>query len=114
MPSQDPLCVTSYVREIYQHCRQQEHRAVVGDYMGSQPAINPRMRAILVDWLCSVHHKFKCEPETLYRTVSILDRYLAQRAASRKGFVAAQTKHGLGHDVFGGRRRSRVREQRAA
>lgn len=80
----DPLCVTSYVREIYQHCRQQEHRAVVGDYMGSQPAINPRMRAILVDWLCSVHHKFKCEPETLYRTVSILDRYLAQRAASRK------------------------------
>ncbi len=34
------------------------------------------MRAILIDWLVEVHLKFKLVPETLYLTVSLIDRYL--------------------------------------
>jgi hypothetical protein len=33
------------------------------------------MRSILLDWLVDVHHKFKLEPETLFLTISIIDRY---------------------------------------
>lgn len=46
-------------------------------YMQSQPQINARMRAILVDWLVQVHLKFSLLQETLYLTISIVDRYLA-------------------------------------
>lgn len=34
------------------------------------------MRAILVDWIIEVHLKFKLLPETLFITVSLIDRYL--------------------------------------
>ena len=34
------------------------------------------MRSILVDWLIEVHHKFKLQPQTLWLSVNILDRYL--------------------------------------
>ena len=34
------------------------------------------MRAILVDWIIEVHLKFKLMPETLFITVSIIDRFL--------------------------------------
>ena len=38
--------------------------------------ITGKMRAILVDWLCQVHHRFHLLQETLYLTVAIIDRYL--------------------------------------
>ena len=44
--------------------------------MEIQTDINEKMRAILVDWLVDVHLKFKLLPETLYLTVTIIDRYL--------------------------------------
>jgi len=34
------------------------------------------MRAVLIDWLVSVHIQFKLLPETVYTAVSILDRYM--------------------------------------
>jgi len=34
------------------------------------------MRSILVDWLIDVHIKFKLRPETLFLTISLIDRYL--------------------------------------
>lgn len=34
------------------------------------------MRAILVDWIIEVHLKFKLMPETLFITVSLIDRFL--------------------------------------
>jgi cyclin B len=44
--------------------------------MKSQPEINDKMRAILVDWIVDVHLKFKLLPETLFITISIIDRFL--------------------------------------
>lgn len=41
-----------------------------------QQDINEKMRAILIDWIIEVHLKFKLLPETLFITVSLIDRYL--------------------------------------
>ena len=48
-----------------------------GFYMKRQTDINENVRAILVDWLISVHSKFKLLSETLYLTVNLIDRYFS-------------------------------------
>ena len=52
-------------------------------YMSKQPEINPKMRAILIDWLVDVHLKFKLTKETLYITVNIIDKYLSEEKIQR-------------------------------
>ncbi|XP_076900683.1 G2/mitotic-specific cyclin-2-like [Bidens hawaiensis] len=42
------------------------------------------MRAILIDWLIEVHHKFDLQPETLFLTVNLIDRFLAKQSVIRK------------------------------
>jgi hypothetical protein len=82
--SDDPLCVTSYVQDMYQHFRIKEPMTSVRPaYMENQPHINERMRSILVDWLVEVHLKFKLVPETLYLTIHLVDRYLQIKDVSR-------------------------------
>jgi G2/mitotic-specific cyclin-B, other len=54
------------------------------DYMHKQLEINPKMRAILVDWIIEVHHKFELMPETLYLTTYIIDRYLSLEGVPRR------------------------------
>lgn len=82
--SDDPLCATSYVQDMYEHFRTKEVSTSVRPvYMEDQQYINERMRSILVDWLVEVHLKFKLVPETLYLTVNIIDRYLAKTEVSR-------------------------------
>jgi cyclin B len=44
------------------------------DYMKTQSDVNEKMRGILIDWLIEVHLKFKLLPETLYLTISTIDR----------------------------------------
>jgi hypothetical protein len=39
--------------------------------------MTPKMRASLVNWLVDTHHKFRLLPETLFKTIIIIDRYLA-------------------------------------
>mmetsp|Transcript_36163 Transcript_36163/g.73825 ORF Transcript_36163/g.73825 Transcript_36163/m.73825 type:complete len:390 (-) Transcript_36163:365-1534(-) len=82
--SDDPLCATDYVQDMYKHFRQKELVTSVRPvYMENQTHINERMRSILVDWLVEVHLKFKLVPETLYLTVNLIDRYLEKREVSR-------------------------------
>ena len=45
--------------------------------MSQRTVINERMRAILVDWLVQVHLRFRLLQETLFTTISILDRFLS-------------------------------------
>ncbi|GAB2267111.1 G2/mitotic-specific cyclin S13-7 [Dionaea muscipula] len=61
-----------------------ENESQVHDYMVSQPDINEKMRAILVDWLIEVHNKFDLMPETLYLTVNLVDRFLAVKMVPRR------------------------------
>ena len=48
-----------------------------GFYMRSQRDINENVRAILVDWIISVHAKLKLLPETLFITINLIDRYFS-------------------------------------
>jgi hypothetical protein len=82
--AEDPLCVTSYVEDMYEHFRGKEAMTSVRPaFMEGQPHINERMRSILVDWLVEVHLKFKLVPETLYLTINLIDRYLERKEVSR-------------------------------
>lgn len=82
--SDDPLCATTYVQDMYKLFRSKEVSTSVRPlYMDNQPYINQRMRSILVDWLVEVHLKFKLVPETLYLTVNLIDRYLDKTEVSR-------------------------------
>jgi cyclin B len=46
--------------------------------------VNPKMRAILADWIIEVHHKFELMPETLYLTMYIIDQYLSLQPVLRR------------------------------
>ena len=53
------------------------------NYMNRQNDVNEKMRGILVDWIIEVHLKFKLLPETLFLTVSLIDRYLEKTQIMR-------------------------------
>jgi cyclin B len=42
--------------------------------MKKQSDINEKMRGILIDWLIEVHLKFRLLPETLFLTITTIDR----------------------------------------
>ena len=52
--------------------------------MGSQTEVNPKMRAILTDWLVEVTHKFELMPESMYLTIYVIDRFLSLQAVPRR------------------------------
>lgn len=80
----NPLLVTCYVNEMYDHFSDMERKYMVSStYMSKQDFVNEKMRTILIDWLVEVHLKFKMVPESLYMTVSIIDRYLELKQVRR-------------------------------
>jgi len=81
--SDDPQAVVEYVNDIYQYLMVKEKDRVDSRYMLNQVDINEKMRAILVDWLVEVHRMFKLLPETLFLSVSIIDRFLSMKQISR-------------------------------
>merc|ERR1719424_2378738 len=81
----DPQHVPQYANEIHARMYEDERRFMANsDYMDSQKEINPKMRAILVDWLVEVHMKYKQRPETLFLAINIVDRFLCHRVIQRK------------------------------
>ncbi|XP_070542096.1 G2/mitotic-specific cyclin-B-like [Ptychodera flava] len=80
---ENPQLVSQYVNDIYKYMRHLEREyKVSSDYMEHQE-INARMRAILIDWLVQVHLRFHLLQETLFLTISILDRFLQVQQVSR-------------------------------
>lgn len=70
--------VPEYVDEIYQYYWTMEAQGnSLENYMEMQTEITPQMRDILVNWLIEVHMKFDLMPETLYLTITLLDRFLS-------------------------------------
>ncbi|KAD3336227.1 hypothetical protein E3N88_31746 [Mikania micrantha] len=78
------LAEVEYVEDIYKFYKLVENESKVHDYMNSQPEINDKMRAILIDWLIEVHNKFELTNETLYLTINIVDRFLAAETVARR------------------------------
>jgi len=80
----DAQCVTEYVTEIFAYLRQKElAERINANYMSLQTDITPKMRAILIDWMVDVHVKFKLLSETMFLSVSIVDRFLSIKPISR-------------------------------
>ncbi|OIT06526.1 g2mitotic-specific cyclin-1 [Nicotiana attenuata] len=81
----NPLAVVNYVEDLYANYRKMEgYSCVSPNYMTQQFDINERMRAILVDWLIEVNHKFELREETLFLTVNLIDRFLEKQTVARK------------------------------
>jgi len=49
-----------------------------------QKDITTAMRGILIDWLVEVAEEYKVMPDTLYLTVSYIDRFLSSNTVSRQ------------------------------
>lgn len=83
----DPRMCTVYARDIDQHIRDAEQvkRRAAANYMEEvQEDINANMRGILIDWLVEVAEEYKLVPDTLYLTVSYIDRYLSNNVVNRQ------------------------------
>ncbi|KAL8162975.1 hypothetical protein V2J09_014464 [Rumex salicifolius] len=78
------LAVVEYVEDIYKFYKETENETRPHDYIDSQPEINEKMRAILIDWLIEVHNKFELMPETLYLTINLIDRFLSLKTVPRR------------------------------
>ena len=51
-------------------------------YMDNQAEIQWSMRAVLMDWIVQVHHRFSLLPETLFLCVNYIDRFLSCKVVS--------------------------------
>ncbi|XP_020218604.1 G2/mitotic-specific cyclin S13-7 [Cajanus cajan] len=78
------LAAVEYIDEIYKFYKLVENESRPHDYINSQPEINEKMRAILIDWLIDVQSKFELSLETLYLTINIIDRFLAVKTVPRR------------------------------
>ncbi|CAA0815481.1 Unknown protein [Striga hermonthica] len=72
------LEVCEYVDDIYQYYWVMEgQNPLLKNYMEKQRDITRQMRGILINWLVEVHVRFDLMEETLFLTVTLLDRYLS-------------------------------------
>ena len=79
-----------YLNIIYYNLLLEEERGIKPmpdyTYMNRQKEINENMRSILVDWIIDVHFKFGFTDETLFMTISIIDRFLSISQITRTNF----------------------------
>ncbi|KAJ9650968.1 B-type cyclin [Neophaeococcomyces mojaviensis] len=79
----DTSMVAEYGDEIFGYMREQEIRMMPNPhYMNNQHEIQWSMRAVLMDWLVQVHHRFNLLPETLFLCVNYIDRFLSCKVVS--------------------------------
>lgn len=69
----------SFALQINRHSLAREKEGMSDpDYMILQGDISWKMRSILIDWVFDVHKSFPSREESLYLTVSIIDRFLSE------------------------------------
>ncbi|CAI9763031.1 unnamed protein product [Fraxinus pennsylvanica] len=86
--SDDPQMCAAYVSGIYEYLHKMEmeaKRRPVADYLEKvQKDVTANMRGILVDWLVEVAEEYKLLSDTLYLSVSYIDRFLSLNAINRQ------------------------------
>ncbi|KAK3146754.1 hypothetical protein QOZ80_3BG0271480 [Eleusine coracana subsp. coracana] len=84
----DPQLCKPYASDIYSYLRSMEaeaKRRPATDYIAAvQVDVTANMRSILVDWLVEVAEEYKLVSDTLYLTVSYIDRFLSSNALNRQ------------------------------
>merc|ERR1711970_177189 len=79
---ENPQLCAEYTQDVYSYLRKLEPSSAVGAGHLLGCSINDKMRAVLVDWLVEVQIQFKLLQETLFSTISIVDRFLAVEGRS--------------------------------
>jgi hypothetical protein len=74
---QNPQLCAEYTQDMFAYLRSVEPFSAVKANHLLGCSINEKMRAVLVDWLVEVQLQFKLLQETLFSTISIVDRFLA-------------------------------------
>ncbi|KAK3425568.1 hypothetical protein EUGRSUZ_F02276 [Eucalyptus grandis] len=84
----DPPTRGAYGSDIFRYLRNREmepKRRPLPDYMEKvQNDVSPNMRGILVDWLVGVAEEYQLVSDTLYLSISYIDRFLSSNALSRQ------------------------------
>lgn len=84
-PSTSKESAFEYYSEILaQLLKEEQIYQVPTKYLVCQADLDSKMRSILVDWLVSVHRRFKLLPETLFLSIKITDRFLLLQETQRK------------------------------
>lgn len=95
----DVTMVSEYKEEIFDYFKELEVRsdhtksqqdtnlmqvkfAPKPHYMDFQTEIQWSMRAVLMDWVVQVHHRFQLLPETLFLCANLIDRFLSCKVVS--------------------------------
>jgi len=79
---ENPQLCAEYTQDMYAYLRTVEPLSAVKANHLVGCSINEKMRAVLVDWLVEVQIQFKLLQETLFSTISIVDRFLAVEGLS--------------------------------
>ncbi|KAI3412895.1 Cyclin N-terminal domain-containing protein [Psidium guajava] len=86
--SDDPQMCRAYVADIYEYLHKMEmepHRRPLPDYLEKvQKDVTANMRGILVDWLIEVAEEYKLLSDTLYLSISYIDRFLSLSVLNRQ------------------------------
>lgn len=82
--NKDPQLLLEYVADIFVNLKSQENQNLIScTYMTLQNDLNAKSRAVLVDWVVSIHRRFKLQTETLHLCVSLIDRFLGGQKITR-------------------------------
>lgn len=85
---EDPQLCETYVSDIYDYLRNMEvdsSKRPLCDYIQKvQRDVNASMRGVLVDWLVEVAEEYKLVSDTLYFSVSYIDRFLSLNDLTRQ------------------------------
>ncbi|KAG4140471.1 hypothetical protein ERO13_D06G019700v2 [Gossypium hirsutum] len=86
--SNDPQMCGYYASDIYGYLHQMEvdpKRRPLPDYIEKvRKDVSMSMRGVLVDWLVEVAEEYKLVSDTLYMTVSYIDRFLSLNPLNRQ------------------------------
>ncbi|KAJ9674301.1 hypothetical protein PVL29_023697 [Vitis rotundifolia] len=86
--SDDPQMCGPYATDIYEYLHRMEmepKRRPLHDYIEKvEKDVSHNMRGILVDWLVEVAEEHKLVSDTLYLTISYIDRFLSSNALNRQ------------------------------
>ncbi|OUM57060.1 hypothetical protein PIROE2DRAFT_49027 [Piromyces sp. E2] len=83
----DPISLSEYSSDIYKYMKELEIKLLPDpNYVEHQQEVTWSARTILINWIAEVHWKFRMQPETLYLTVNIIDRFLSVKSIKLNKF----------------------------
>jgi len=77
LEKENVIIIRNYGTEIYNYMRAIENVGIPKDFL-ERHKINPDIRTKMVDWMIEVLSVYKCEQETFFLSVYIMDSYISR------------------------------------